>query len=155
MIIPTHRPDSCSIVISKEALINMLSKTVVFGLAPYAPVTSHYSTAKLGKSSLTVSDQCYYGNIGMDKCLKQVTDRYGTGCTFIILSNNPERIELAVKVEIVISTVILKLLLFYRITIMPVGLCLVYLICAVYKQCCNWDTCNCTCAYYIHEMLLW
>ena len=36
----------------------------------------------------------------MDKCLKQVTDRYGTGCTFIILSNNPERIELAVKVHI-------------------------------------------------------
>ena len=43
-------------------------------------------------------DQCYYSNIGMEKCLKQVTDRYGTGCTFIILSNNPERIELAVKV---------------------------------------------------------
>ena len=36
--------------------------------------------------------------LGMDKCLKQITDRYGAGCTFIILSNNPERIELAVKV---------------------------------------------------------
>lgn len=59
----------------------MISKAVVFGLAPYTPITSHYSTAKLG----------------MDKCLKQVTDRYGTGCTFIILSNNPERIEVAVK----------------------------------------------------------
>ncbi|XP_065889519.1 eyes absent homolog 3-like isoform X2 [Dysidea avara] len=75
------RQDSSSIIISKEPLISMISKTVVFGLAPYTPITSHYSTTKLG----------------VDKCLKQITDRYGAGCTFIILSNNPERIELAVK----------------------------------------------------------
>ena len=120
----------------------MISKTVVFGLAPYTPITSHYSTAKLGESSLIMCDQCYYGNTGMDKCLKQVTDRYGTGCTFIILSNNPERIELAVKVCIYLRHC--KLLLFYRITIMPVGHCLMYLICVVYRQCCSWDIFNCT-----------
>ena len=51
MIIPTHRTDSCSIVISKEPLITMIAKTVVFGLAPYTPITSHYSTAKLGEES--------------------------------------------------------------------------------------------------------
>lgn len=87
----------------------MLAKTVVFGLAPYTPITSHYSTTKLGKSQLSTCNQCYYGNIGMDKCLKQVTDRYGTGCTFIILSNSPERIELAVKVGM--CTITLQLII--------------------------------------------
>ena len=48
-IVTFHRPDSSSIVISKEHLISMISKTVIFGLAPYIPITSHYSTAKLGE----------------------------------------------------------------------------------------------------------
>lgn len=48
-IVTYRRPDSSSIVISKEHLISMISKAVVFGLAPYIPITSHYSTAKLGE----------------------------------------------------------------------------------------------------------
>lgn len=104
--------------------------------------------------------------LGMDKCLKQVTDRYGTGCTFIILSNNPERIEVAVKVQCTYTMSNAIMMITCRTIITLAGHCLMYQICAVYRQCSNWAiynsvtvyiTCTPTSVYYIpyfyiHEM---
>ena len=78
----------------------------------------------------------------MDKCLKQVTDRYGTGCTFIILSNNPERIEVAVKVQCTYTMSNAIMMITCRTIITLAGHCLMYQICAVYRQCSNWAIYN-------------